>query len=93
MGYPNLLAEVFSRPATDRWPWRSESPLPLGNYRCHYTEAADLRAVAYEGRVAVIGIDGAPPLALAGGGWTELSPLPSSPAGQAVTATLALYSI
>ena len=76
-GYDDRLrAEVFSYdPRADRW--RSESPLPLDTYGGG-SRSAMVRAVAHEGRVVVVGIKAAPPLALVGGAWTELPPLPPS---------------
>ena len=72
---PVILAEVKSYdPRTDQW--RSESPLPLGKYGAGYSRSASLRAVAHEGQVVVIGIEGVPPLVLVGDVWTELPPLP-----------------
>ena len=69
-----LRAEVFSYdPRTDRW--SSESLLPIENYR-ETSRSAQLTAVSHEGRVVVIGIEGAPPLALVDDVWTELPRLP-----------------
>ena len=85
----NLLASVFSYdPRTDRW--MSEPPLPLGNYGDYY-EVEFLRAVAHEVQVVVVGLTGAPPLALADGSWTELPPLPPSPGCFAAAAAQSAY--
>ena len=62
-------------PRTDQW--RSESPLPLGNYRDRLeSDLSIISAVAHEGRLVVAGIPSAPLLALVGDVWTELPPLP-----------------
>ena len=84
-----LCVSVFSYdPRTDRW--KSESPLPLADYGTG-SLAGGLRAVAHEGRIIVIGIQAALPLALAGDVWTELPPLhPTRPehTGYAYAASL-----
>lgn len=65
-------------PQTNKW--KSESPLPIGNYGAA-SISSGLRAVAHEGRLVVLGIcDLAPPLALVDDVWTELPPLPQDPA-------------
>ena len=40
------------------------------------SRSASLHVVAHEGRVVVVGIKGAPPLALVDDAWAELLPLP-----------------
>ena len=71
------LASVFSYdPRADQW--RSESPLPLRDYGAD-SPPVGLGVVAHEGRVVVIGIAAAPPLALVGDVWIELPPLPPRP--------------
>ena len=63
-------SSVFSYdPRTDRW--RSESPLPLGQYRTSRRLPA-LAAVSHEGRLVVVGLEAAPPLVLVDDVWTEL---------------------
>ena len=68
-------------------PWRFESPLPLGNYEAD-SDTSMLSAVAHEGRVVMYGAEGAPPLALVDGVWTELPHLAFA-AGTARMACLA----
>ena len=88
--FGRLRAEVFSYdPRADRW--RSEAPLPLEEYGAgSQSSGADLGAVSHKGRVVVIGIRGAPPLALVNGVWTELPPLPPHAVfGTALSAHLA----
>ena len=80
-GYGERLASVFSYdPRTDRW--RSESPLPFENYDIFYGDSdfstiSAMSAVAHEGRLVVLGIKSAPPLALVDDVWIELPPLPA----------------